>query len=93
VEKLLRHGEGWLREHPERELITNRYLKHQKRLAQEALSRLIGDEAPEADEAAETRAHEEEAIGIQNKPARLQGLTLEAFLRSLDRIIINAARD
>src|SRR5271156_4892637 len=28
VEKLLRHGEGWLREHPERELITNRYLKH-----------------------------------------------------------------
>ncbi len=33
VEKLLRHGEGWLREHPERELITNRYLKHQKRLA------------------------------------------------------------
>ena len=37
VEKLLRHGEGWLREHPERELITNRYLKHQKRLAREAL--------------------------------------------------------
>lgn len=40
VEKLLRHGEGWLREHPERELITNRYLKHQKWLAREALSRL-----------------------------------------------------
>jgi len=44
VEKLLRHGEGWLREHPERELITDRYLKHQKRLAREALSRLIGEE-------------------------------------------------
>jgi len=41
VEKLLRHGEGWLREHPERELITNRYLKHQRRLAREALSRTI----------------------------------------------------
>ena len=38
VEKLLRHGEGWLRAHPERELITNRYLKHQKRLAREALT-------------------------------------------------------
>ena len=37
VEKLLRHGEGWLREHPESELITNRYLKHQKKLAREAL--------------------------------------------------------
>ena len=33
VEKLLRHGEGWLREHPECELITTRYLKRQKRLA------------------------------------------------------------
>jgi hypothetical protein len=40
----LRHGEGWLSEHPERELITNRYLKHQKRLAREELSRLIGAE-------------------------------------------------
>jgi 3' terminal RNA ribose 2'-O-methyltransferase Hen1 len=62
VEKLLRHGEGWLREHPERELITNRYLKHQKRLAREALSRLIGEEEPEADEVAETHAREEETI-------------------------------
>src|ERR1700687_3815685 len=62
VEKLLRHGEGWLRVHPERELITNRYLKHQKRLANEALSRLIGEEEPAADEVAETHAHEEEAI-------------------------------
>lgn len=62
VEKLLRHGEGWLREHPERELITNRYLKHQKRLAREALSRLIGEEEPAADEVAETHTREEEAI-------------------------------
>src|SRR5204862_2858974 len=62
VEKLLRHGEGWLREHPERELITNRYLKHQKRLAREALSRLIGEEEPAADELAETHTREEEAI-------------------------------
>jgi hypothetical protein len=44
VEKLLRHAAGWLRDHPERELITNRYLKHQKRQAPEALSRLIGIE-------------------------------------------------
>jgi 3' terminal RNA ribose 2'-O-methyltransferase Hen1 len=62
VEKLLRHGEGWLREHPERELITNRYLKHQKRLAREALDRLIGDDEPAVDEVAETYAREEEAI-------------------------------
>jgi hypothetical protein len=32
VEKLLRHGEGWLADHPEREAIARRYLKHQSRL-------------------------------------------------------------
>lgn len=62
VEKLLRHGEGWLREHPERELIANRYLKHRRHLAREVLERLIGDEQPDADEIAEKHAQEEEAV-------------------------------
>ena len=30
VAKLLHHGEGWLATHPERELITTRYLKHRR---------------------------------------------------------------
>lgn len=80
VEKLLRHGEGWLREHPERELITNRYLKHQKRLAREALSRLIGEEEPEADELAETHAREEEAI---EKPISLAEQRIGAVMAAL----------
>jgi len=80
VEKLLRHGEGWLREHPERELITNRYLKHQKRLAREALSRLIGDEEPEADELAESHAREEEAI---EKPISLAEQRMGAVIAAL----------
>jgi rRNA maturation protein Nop10 len=32
VEKLLRHGEGWLKAHPEREEIARRYLKYRMRL-------------------------------------------------------------
>jgi 3' terminal RNA ribose 2'-O-methyltransferase Hen1 len=80
VEKLLRHGEGWLREHPERELITNRYLKHQKRLAREALSRLIGEEEPAADEMAETHAREEEAI---EKPISLAEQRMVAVMAAL----------
>jgi 3' terminal RNA ribose 2'-O-methyltransferase Hen1 len=80
VEKLLRHGEGWLREHPERELITNRYLKHQKRLAREALSRLIGDEEPAADELAETHTREEEAI---EKPISLAEQRIGAVIAAL----------
>lgn len=80
VEKLLRHGEGWLREHPERELIVSRYLKHQKRLAREALGRLIGEEEPEADETAESHAREEEAI---EKPISLAEQRIGAVLAAL----------
>jgi 3' terminal RNA ribose 2'-O-methyltransferase Hen1 len=43
VEKLLRRGEGWLAAHPERELISNRYLKR-RHLVRAALERLVGDE-------------------------------------------------
>ena len=80
VEKLLRHGEGWLREHPERELITNRYLKHQKRLAREALTRLIGEEEPEAEELAEIHTREEEAI---EKPISLAEQRMGAVIAVL----------
>src|SRR5205814_2270899 len=44
VEKLLRHGEGWLAGHPLRDEITRRYLKHQGGLARSALARLVQDE-------------------------------------------------
>ena len=80
VEKLLRHGEGWLREHPEREMITNRYLKHQKKLAREALDRLIGDEEPAVDEVAETYTREEEAI---EKPISLAEQRIGAVMAAL----------
>lgn len=43
VEKLLRHGEGWLSNHPEKEIITRRYLKYQRSLQQQALTRLIDE--------------------------------------------------
>jgi 3' terminal RNA ribose 2'-O-methyltransferase Hen1 len=80
VEKLLRHGEGWLRVHRERELITNRYLKHQKRLAREALTRLIGEEEPEAEEMAEIHTREEEAI---EKPISLAEQRMGAVMAAL----------
>jgi 3' terminal RNA ribose 2'-O-methyltransferase Hen1 len=61
VAKLLRHGEGWLATHPEREQIARRYLKHQARLTRSALAQLVEEEAdPDAAEAA--RDQEEEAV-------------------------------
>ena len=62
VEKLLRHGEGWLATHPEREAITRRYLKHQRSLVDDALERLITETVPDPDAAAEANALEEEAV-------------------------------
>lgn len=40
VEKLMRHASAWLGAHPERELITRRYLKHKRELVDDALTRL-----------------------------------------------------
>jgi len=40
IVKLIKHGEGWLAIHPEKELITNRYLKRKKNLINRALNQL-----------------------------------------------------
>jgi 3' terminal RNA ribose 2'-O-methyltransferase Hen1 len=49
VEKLIRAGEGWLATHPERELITRRYLSHRSALIRTAVARLaeVDDSEPE----------------------------------------------
>jgi 3' terminal RNA ribose 2'-O-methyltransferase Hen1 len=62
VEKLLRHGDPWLANHPEKEQIVHRYLKHRKHLADQALSRLIEGDADQADEQSEQFANEEEQV-------------------------------
>ena len=62
VEKLLRHGEGWLASHPERDAITRRYLKHQRSLVDDALAQLADEGEPNPDAIAEVHAQEEEAI-------------------------------
>jgi 3' terminal RNA ribose 2'-O-methyltransferase Hen1 len=62
IEKLLRHGAGWLAAHPEREEITRRYLKHRRSLVREALQRLVAEEAPEPDAKDERHASEEAVL-------------------------------
>lgn len=54
VEALLRKGEGWLADHPEREWIVWRYLRRSKSLAQQALNHLVeAEEEPKTGEEAE----------------------------------------
>ncbi len=50
VDKLFRAGAGWLDTHPERELITRRYLRHHRSLVLDAVARLAEvDDEPAAD--------------------------------------------
>lgn len=66
VDKLMRHGEGWLATHPERELIATRYLKYRRNLAEEALRQLReqdGDAAGELE--TETAEDPREEVGEQ----------------------------
>lgn len=44
IEKLLQKGDEWLADHPQRELIARRYLKHQRGLAQRAIEALTSEE-------------------------------------------------
>jgi 3' terminal RNA ribose 2'-O-methyltransferase Hen1 len=61
VEKLLRHGEGWLAAHPERAEIAQRYLKRRTGLVRQALARLA-EEEPDPDAAETARDAEEAAV-------------------------------
>lgn len=62
LEKLLARGEGWLSDHPEREEIVNRYLKHQRSLAREAIERLLADEDIDPAATDDEQEHEEQAL-------------------------------
>lgn len=50
IEKLLLHGEGWLKTHPEIGFITGRYLKRKKSLVNKAFERLIEEDMQLVDE-------------------------------------------
>jgi 3' terminal RNA ribose 2'-O-methyltransferase Hen1 len=62
LEKLLRHGEGWLPSHPEKDLIARRYLRHFKSLTRQALARLVQDEGVDPDVTEAVHADEEADI-------------------------------
>ena len=80
VEKLLRHGEGWLKEHPLKEQITKRYLKRQYRLTRSALAQLSEPNELDPDSAEETHDKEEAAV---EKPLSLNQQRLNAVVAAL----------
>jgi 3' terminal RNA ribose 2'-O-methyltransferase Hen1 len=79
IDKLLKRGEGWLDQHPDRELIIRRYLRHRGSLARAALERL----APETrDEAVEPEARDTPEDTLET-PIRLNDERMIAVVDAL----------
>ncbi len=80
VGKLLRRGGEWLAAHPYRELIAQRYLRHDRRLTRDALARLLDEDASDPDLASvENDASEESA----EQPIHLSDQRLAAVVNAL----------
>lgn len=82
VDKLLRRGGEWLAAHPERELITRRYLRHDRRLTRDALARLIEADGSVDDPDEAQLAHDAEEAAIE-KPVRLNDQRMDAVVTAL----------
>lgn len=80
IEKLLRHGEGWLKEHPAKEAIARRYLKRKRKLAESAIAQLMEGEDPDAE--AEAAAESWQKLAAQ-KPISLNQQRLEQVATTL----------
>jgi 3' terminal RNA ribose 2'-O-methyltransferase Hen1 len=63
VDKLMRRAGQWLGDHPARNLIADRYLRHDERLVRDALARLEDEDSPDdPDEIGAAHDAEEEAV-------------------------------
>jgi 3' terminal RNA ribose 2'-O-methyltransferase Hen1 len=67
IDKLLRAGEGWLAAHPEKVLITRRYLAHRRSLAASALEQLDRIDPDSVDAPADTASDEEAELPVARK--------------------------
>jgi len=90
VEKVLRHGVGWLSSHPEKEQIVDRYLKRRRNLTRMALERLLDEDQADPDEVELTHSTEEEiverkiSLNEQRQGAVMAVLTASGARRVLD---------
>jgi 3' terminal RNA ribose 2'-O-methyltransferase Hen1 len=83
LEKLLRHGEGWLAQHPQKETIVRRYLRRKTTLIRAALERLTEEEESDPDAAEQQHTTEELAI---EEPLKLWQQRLAGVVAVLKQI-------
>ena len=79
IDKLLRFGEKWLRDHPEREVITGRYMKGHRSLTNAALDRLLADDVGVVD------GEKYEPV-LEDAPIPLNRLRMDAVTQELKQL-------
>jgi 3' terminal RNA ribose 2'-O-methyltransferase Hen1 len=77
VDKLLRHGQGWLDRHPAREAIVSGYLVHQRGLVRDAIARLTAEDEPDEEASAAQRNESEARL---ERPLSLNDRRLDAVV-------------
>ena len=89
LDKLMQKGAGWLAQHPEKEQITRRYLKHRPNLYREALARLVDEQVDtleEADDCGQIEETLEETISLNEQR---HGAVLAALRASGARSVLD----
>lgn len=90
VDKLLAKGEGWLSDHPHKDLITRRALKHRRSLMNMALARL--EEAPAPDDGADQMPQPRPEEQLET-PMRLHALRLDTVAEVLQQNNVTSVLD
>lgn len=83
IDKLMEKGKDWLHSHPEKELITKRYLKNIGRLARQAFDILMQQEETDADAEDETMMEEEVAKEAKQKRISLHQQRLQTVCEKI----------
>jgi 3' terminal RNA ribose 2'-O-methyltransferase Hen1 len=85
IDKLLKAGDGWLADHPERILIIRRYLAHRRSYAETALDRIGPEESdPAVEEDAELPVVRKQSLAEARREAVLAALGDVGASRVLD---------
>ncbi len=80
IEKLLRRGEGWLATHPDKNLITRRYLAYRQPYIRAALEQMREEVAPDEERQEAEEARVEEPVRLNEARQR----TVLAAVRAMD---------
>ena len=84
IDKLVAKGDGWLGSHPERELVSLRFLRRQRAMARRALRAIEGPSDDESvDRLADRDVRQRRGEAAHEKPLRLNEKRMEAVTAAL----------